>query len=1383
MPERLSSSPTSTLTAVSIRTASFYVDSELYILEADWNWEMEANAIFCSDVMMPADPEFFGTRGIFHPEDLVLVKSALAQLAKGDAPLLSFRMITTYGEVKHVSAEKVYIQEVEEKEPVDLNFNFLRKAMQEIQAERNQDRSVLYKSMLDQFERMNASGSWFFNSSTGETEYSDQMFRLFELMPGSLNAHAHTFTQFIDTVDQHTVTETVDKAFQSRVPLHIQYRILLPSGVVKQVIHFSEWMHNHKGELVQIGMLRDNTAQHQTEVSFEAAAHDNTFHRQLLQLHERAASSGYWYTNLLTRQSYFSDNYYRIHGLKPQSLPASVGLLENSIHPDDIEKMQNALHKMRSLQIAPELDYRIIRADGRIRYISQKAKLIVYGGDELIMCVVIHDVTDSRLINQKMNELDEKVQLQDLMHSQSEEVAGIGSWIWDIEADKMDFSLNMCKILGYKRKTDIDYNNVLRAVHSGDRKKFLDEFTVVTDQRSNAIFNIRLLIFGEVKHVKVFTRMIEHQGRKLLLSTFQEINHSIESGNRLHETLQITQVLTDSLLDAVFISDANNNIVMWNRGAELLFGKTEAEIIATNYFDKFPDQRNDERIRDFNNVLADNKVIKKELRLSNKKLHNMYMIPLKGQDEKVTGILHAFQDVTTEATTRNTLTERILFIEKLLEQTVDRIIVLDKNMNYKLFNRKAEQYYRINSEYLIGKHILDVYPGLVDEPIYHMIRRGLKGESIHIPTTENKETGRHEETYLIPLFDDRNQVTGILWVVHDFTNDVILEKHSRKSVEIFNSLNESYLELDEDGTIIFINYKACEYFTKSAEDVLGKTLWHIFPEHAASDFFTAIRESLNTRVAVTQEFYMAVTKTHVVASIAPTVDGVIVAFTDIEFLKEAEQKLKYFNDQLAIKNKVYNYAEEIASLGTWMWNSQTNEFSFSDNMFRLFGFEPQDQITKLAMFKEFVHPADVQIVEEVFTLITGGDKHATTEFRIIRKDGVERTLASRMEALMINGVQHIVGTTQDVSEYKQVQRALEEEHSRLAEAQQISHLGSFEYDPNNCKLIWSEELYRIYGLDPNGEQITIEKVIEMTHPNDVDYFSELIKKSSEAPANINFNHQIIRADGTVRMINRNVTSYADNSGKVVSVKGTVHDITDLYEREVAEKTSRLLMQKKDEFIGIASHELKTPIATLYLSMQLLQKALQNMKDESIHHVLNTSIRQVHKLNALVNELRDVDAIQTGKIRLYKTDFNICEFITSILEDLKSVTEGVSISVDCKNDLRLYADKSRIEQVITNLVTNAIKYSDEDKAVKIQVIADAKQTKFLVTDNGIGISMQHQEKLFDSYFRIEETATHAKGQGLGLFIAKELIRKHGGDIGVESTPGDGSTFWFCIPHQQ
>jgi signal transduction histidine kinase len=308
-------------------------------------------------------------------------------------------------------------------------------------------------------------------------------------------------------------------------------------------------------------------------------------------------------------------------------------------------------------------------------------------------------------------------------------------------------------------------------------------------------------------------------------------------------------------------------------------------------------------------------------------------------------------------------------------------------------------------------------------------------------------------------------------------------------------------------------------------------------------------------------------------------------------------------------------------------------------------------------------------------------------------------------------------------------------------------------------------------------------VIEMTHPNDVDYFSELIKKSSEAPANINFNHQIIRADGTVRMINRNVTSYADNSGKVVSVKGTVHDITDLYEREVAEKTSRLLMQKKDEFIGIASHELKTPIATLYLSMQLLQKALQNMKDESIHHVLNTSIRQVHKLNALVNELRDVDAIQTGKIRLYKTDFNICEFITSILEDLKSVTEGVSISVDCKNDLRLYADKSRIEQVITNLVTNAIKYSDEDKAVKIQVIADAKQTKFLVTDNGIGISMQHQEKLFDSYFRIEETATHAKGQGLGLFIAKELIRKHGGDIGVESTPGDGSTFWFCIPHQQ
>jgi len=223
------------------------------------------------------------------------------------------------------------------------------------------------------------------------------------------------------------------------------------------------------------------------------------------------------------------------------------------------------------------------------------------------------------------------------------------------------------------------------------------------------------------------------------------------------------------------------------------------------------------------------------------------------------------------------------------------------------------------------------------------------------------------------------------------------------------------------------------------------------------------------------------------------------------------------------------------------------------------------------------------------------------------------------------------------------------------------------------------------------------------------------------------------------------------------------------------------MKRKDEFISIASHELKTPLTSIKATMQVLVKhEFDNEKDRKIHPFIVRANKQVKRLSEIVDNLLDVGRLSQEKVQLNTTHFLLYEAIIDCTTEIFSVIKTHQLEITGEQDIEVFADKFRIEQVVVNMVSNAIKYSPQANKVLIDIHQEDGQVKVSVRDFGIGIPTEHIPYLFGRYYRAHETSQAFSGIGLGLYISYELIKRHSGYMGVTSEQGHGSTFWFTLP---
>ncbi|AZA83134.1 hybrid sensor histidine kinase/response regulator [Chryseobacterium lactis] len=244
------------------------------------------------------------------------------------------------------------------------------------------------------------------------------------------------------------------------------------------------------------------------------------------------------------------------------------------------------------------------------------------------------------------------------------------------------------------------------------------------------------------------------------------------------------------------------------------------------------------------------------------------------------------------------------------------------------------------------------------------------------------------------------------------------------------------------------------------------------------------------------------------------------------------------------------------------------------------------------------------------------------------------------------------------------------------------------------------------------------------------------------------------------------------------IKNWVGTFTDIDGQKKAEK-------EKDEFLSIASHELKTPLTSIKAYIQLLDRKLKLDKDSSEAGFVAKAQNQIEKLNTLITDLLDVSKIENGKLKINKKPVNLENVISNAIDTILQTHDENKVKIErhgVKPDILIPLDEIRIEQVLINFLTNAIKYSPNNNQVIVTTFVDeeAEEVRVNVTDFGIGIPDFKQEAVFKKFYRVEESSLQFQGMGIGLFICSEIIKQHHGNVGVSSIMNEGSTFYFTLP---
>lgn len=388
--------------------------------------------------------------------------------------------------------------------------------------------------------------------------------------------------------------------------------------------------------------------------------------------------------------------------------------------------------------------------------------------------------------------------------------------------------------------------------------------------------------------------------------------------------------------------------------------------------------------------------------------------------------------------------------------------------------------------------------------------------------------------------------------------------------------------------------------------------------------------------------------------------------------------------------------------------------------------------------------------------------------------------------------------------YRQVERSLREREQRLAEAQRLAHLGSWELDLSNNHLEWSAEIFRIFEVDPERFGASYEAFLAAIHPDDRDLVNQAYTDSLANRAPYEITHRLQIPDGRVKYVHERCETFYGDDGEALRSLGTVQDITAQHlieeelaryrqhlEEEVAVRTRELEAARdtadaanraKSVFLANMSHELRTPLNAILGFAQIMQRdcALPDVQRGNLA-AINRSGRH---LLALINDVLDISRIEAGRTAIQAAPFDLDDTLRAIEEmtRVRADAKGLSFVVERVEPVPRYVngDAPRLRQILLNLLSNAVKYTDRG-GVRLRIAAaDAGRLLFEVIDTGPGIPNAEQQRIFEAFYQTSAGAAKGEGAGLGLAISREYTRLMGGELGMRGEAGQGSTFYCILP---
>jgi PAS domain S-box-containing protein len=600
---------------------------------------------------------------------------------------------------------------------------------------------------------------------------------------------------------------------------------------------------------------------------------------------------------------------------------------------------------------------------------------------------------------------------------------------------------------------------------------------------------------------------------------------------------------------------------------------------------------------------------------------------------------------------------------------------------------------------------------------------------------------------LITLFSQAPVAVSLLigddFVIHN-ANPQMLELWGRDAAIIGRPLFEALPEIQSQGFVEILNnvYRNGEIFNGNR--------WPVFLE----------------KYGVSEECFFNFIYAPVYNDDKKII-GVSVVATDVTEQVISERKLKdsEYRFEDLIKNSDY-------SIAIYRTEDLYVEFA-NERMLKTWGKDASVIGTKLeAALPELEGQPFIGILKDIFKT---GKTYAAEEDKVdLVVDGILQTFYYNFSYKPLknpNGeVYAILNMAVNVTDLVMARKKIQESENKLRDL--ADSMPQFVWTCNDEGQItyMNNSWYKYTGSTENDDQTKL--VRNMMKPETVEKVDKMWKESIQKniPFVLEYELQDPHQEGSYRwFLGRAVPNFGEN-GEVKQWTGTFTDINEFKQLET----------QKDNFLGIASHELKTPLTSLKLYTQFIKMNLEKSGDQKNADVVKRMDSQIDRLTELINELLDVTKIQKGQMPLNESYFDFDQLADEVIEE-QQMTSRHKMIVSKSTVGTVFADRHRISQVMANLISNAIKYSPDADEVHISTSLEGDKARFCVRDFGIGIPADKQSKVFDQYYRISESKDHTfPGLGLGLYISSEIIKKTGGEISVSSVEGEGSDFCFRIP---
>jgi PAS domain S-box-containing protein len=486
-------------------------------------------------------------------------------------------------------------------------------------------------------------------------------------------------------------------------------------------------------------------------------------------------------------------------------------------------------------------------------------------------------------------------------------------------------------------------------------------------------------------------------------------------------------------------------------------------------------------------------------------------------------------------------------------------------------------------------------------------------------------------------------------------------------------------------------------------------------------------------------------------------------------------------------------AQKLTHTGSWAWNVGTDKIYWSEEIFRIYEFDPVKVKPVWSLILDRVHPDDRASLEERKRMESTQTKWAESvgDFRIVVPGGNIKHLHSIAHPVMDDSGQigEVIGTIVDVTERKRVEDSLRRSESHLAEAQRLTHTCSWAWRLADRKIVHlSEEWYRIYGFDPAEGSPTWEEYLERVHPEDRLKWKGMFERALVEKADYDQGFRILLPNGTVKWIHTVGHPVLSGAG---DLEGFVGSSTDITERKSAEQEREKLRQLEADLAHIdrvsilgemaasLAHEIKQPIAAAITSAN---SCLEWLAHEPPN--LDRARAAAARIDRYGNRAAEIiDRIRS----FYKKSPPQREVVDAneIIQEMLTLLEGEAcrISVAMRTDLsaelpKLMVDRVQLQQVFMNLMLNAIEAMEDsggELAVKSQL--QGGQLQFSVSDTGVGLPTEKMDQIFSAFF-----TTKPHGSGMGLAISRSIVESHGGQLWASANSGGGTTFHFTLPIQ-